>query len=99
MPIMDDDQSKLLPNKVVHRYISFGKIAAMVINIALCSFFFGYSIVYFSTLDVATMLSIFGKPDNLGQDLAEGLLNACIPFGALIGALGSSIFIKNLSRR
>jgi len=58
---------------------------------------FGYVIVYFGQLNIATILKIFNI--ELDETTAKGVLNGCIPVGALIGALASSFLIKKISRR
>jgi len=66
-------------------------------NIALSSFYFGYVIVYFGQLDIKSIKTIFNI--DLDETTAKGILNGCIPVGALAGALGSSFLLKILSRR
>jgi len=35
----------------------------------------------------------------MNEGAAQGILNGCIPIGALFGALGSSLLISRYSRR
>jgi hypothetical protein len=91
-------EEPLLNKELRITYRSRVKITFMIINIALSSFYFGYCVVYFGQLDTQTMLHII-KYDELNTSVAKGLLNGCIPVGALIGALSSSFLLKNLSRR
>lgn len=86
----------LLPNQR-KTYKSRTKLTLMAMNIALSSFYFGYCSVYFSQLDIATVLDILNY--DLNGNTAKGILNGCIPVGALIGAFFSSLFIRKLSRR
>jgi hypothetical protein len=53
--------------------------------------------VYFGQLDINTIIKIFNI--DLDETTAKGILNGCIPVGALFGALGSSFLLKRLSRR
>lgn len=78
-------------------YKSQMKISLIVLNISLSSFYFGYVIVYFGQLDIATIKDIFHI--DLDETTAKGVLNGIIPVGALFGALGSSFLLKKLSRR
>ena len=79
-------------------YKSRGTITLMIMNLALGSFYFGYCIVYFGQLDIDTILKIIDYQTD-DSSTAKGLLNGCIPVGALFGALSSSVLIANLSRR
>jgi hypothetical protein len=54
--------------------------------------------VYFSQLNIKTMLNILDY-HKMDVNTASGLLNGCIPIGALFGALLSSIFVRYTSRR
>lgn len=69
----------------------------MVLNIALSSFYFGYSMVYFGQLNIDTMLDILAF--DIDPNVAKGLLNGGITIGGLLGALSSSLLISKLSRR
>jgi hypothetical protein len=69
----------------------------MVLNICLSSFYFGYSVVYLGQIDSDALVKIFDIP--LTASTASGILNGCIPIGALLGALSSSILIAKFSRR
>lgn len=63
----------------------------------MSSFYFGYSLAYFGSFDFDVIAEIFSITDALNTN--NGLLQGCIPVGGGIGALGSSIVIKKLSRR
>ena len=67
------------------------------LNLQISFFYFGYSLVYFSTIDIETLMKIFNV--DMAVHNADGLLKGCIPVGGGIGALGSYIFIKKFSRR
>jgi len=67
------------------------------LNIALGSFYFGYSLAYLATIPIETTIKIFNI--DLQPSVASGLLNGCIPVGGLLGAMGSSIIISRFSRR
>lgn len=69
----------------------------MVLNIALSSFYFGYSMVYFGQLDISAILDVLSF--SMDPNVAKGLLNGCIPVGGLFGALSSSLLLSKLSRR
>ena len=69
----------------------------MALNIALSSFYFGYCIVYFGQVKIEAIKEIFAFDVDLS--IAKGLLNGCIPVGALFGALSSSILLAKFSRR
>lgn len=78
-------------------YQSKLKISLIVWNIALSSFYFGYCIVYAGQIKTATLQKIYSISLDVGP--TEGILNGCIPIGALFGALSSSILIPKFSRR
>jgi len=78
-------------------YKSMIKICLIIWNIALSSFYFGYCIVYLGSIEIQTIKQIFGI--TVGDSVAQGLLNGCIPIGALVGALSSSLLISRFSRR
>ena len=69
----------------------------MISNLCLGSFYFGYSVAYFGSFDFNNIVIIFGI--QMQKDLANGLIQGCIPIGAGIGALASSLLLKYLSRR
>jgi len=72
-------------------------IVLIIWNISLSSFYFGYCIVYLGSIEIQTIKQVFGI--NVSDSVAEGLLNGCIPIGALVGALSSSLLISRFSRR
>ena len=69
----------------------------IVLNICLSSFYFGYCIVYLGQIDIEVLQKIFNI--DLSSGTAAGILNGCIPIGALLGALSSSVLIARFSRR
>jgi hypothetical protein len=73
------------------------KISIIVLNIALSSFYFGYTIVALGQVPTKTLQEIFDI--TLSKGTTEGIINGCIPIGALIGALSSSLLISRFSRR
>ena len=79
-------------------YKSKLQIQVMVLNLALSTFYFGYVVVYFGQLDTPTMLDILDYND-LNVNVANGLLNGCVPVGAPFGAFLSSLLLRKLSRR
>lgn len=89
------EDAKLLEVKETFR--SKFSISLMVFNIALSSFYFGYIIVYLGQIPIKTIKSLFEI--DLDEGTASGILNGCIPVGALFGALSSSILIPKFSRR
>jgi len=79
------------------RYKSLVRLVFVVSTFALGSFYFGYSIAYFSSIDFGTMIKIYGiKWD---KDTAQGLYTGCIPIGGGIGALSSKMLMSQFSRR
>ena len=72
-------------------------ISLIILNISLSFFYFGYSIVYLGSIDIATLKKIYVT--DISDGTASGVLNGCVPIGALFGALGSTFFIARFSRR
>lgn len=71
----------------------------MCINAALAAFYVGYALVYISTFqDFNTIIQIYGIQVG-GQDTTESVVTGCVPIGAMIGALSSSLLLKKFSRR
>jgi uncharacterized protein (DUF697 family) len=60
-------------------------------------FYFGYTIAYFSSIDIEVLMDIYGI--TWSKNFAQGLFQGCVPIGAGIGAVSSSILLKKLSRR
>lgn len=48
-------------------------------------------------IPIATLKDIYSI--DLDDSVTQGILNACVPVGALFGALSSSFIIAKLSRR
>lgn len=95
----DMDMALLVPPKEERvTYKSKIQIQLMVLNLALSTFYFGYVVVYFGQLDTPTMLDILDF-HGLNVNIANGLLNGCVPVGAPFGAFLSSILLKQFSRR
>lgn len=69
----------------------------MVWNITLASFYFGYGLVYLGTIPVETLMKVYHIDFDKG--VTQGILNGCVPIGALCGALMSSIVISKFSRK
>lgn len=78
-------------------YKSMMLISMIAWTISLSSFYFGYCMVYLGSIPIQTLKTIFGI--TLSDSVAQGLLNGCIPIGALFGSLSSSLFISKFSRR
>lgn len=57
---MDSETNQLLPSSSRVTYRSKLQITLIVFNIALCSFYFGYSIAYFGQLDIDMVLDLVG---------------------------------------
>jgi hypothetical protein len=68
-----------------------------IMVVSLSSFYFGYCMVYLSSIDFLTIISIYHI--TLDRNFAQGMLFACIPIGGAIGAMISGIFIARFSRR
>lgn len=92
---MSESNNPLIGARVT--YQSKLHISLIVWNIALSSFYFGYSVVYLGQIETPTLQNIFSI--DLSRGTTEGVLNGCIPIGALFGALSSSYFINRFSRR
>ena len=69
----------------------------IVINLSLSNFYFGYCLVYISTVDFNTVMKTFEV--TMPTETARGVLTGCIPFGALFGALLGKKLIHVFSRR
>jgi MFS family permease len=69
----------------------------IVINLSLSNFYFGYCLVYISTVEFEGVIKTFGV--NMPLETARGILTGCIPFGALFGALLGKKLIHVFSRR
>ncbi len=69
----------------------------MTWNIALGFFYYGYCLVYLGAIPIVTILATFQT--DVAPGIAQGLLNGCIPVGAFLGALSSSLIISRFSRR
>lgn len=69
------------------------------INAALASFYVGYALVYISTFqDFSTIIDIYDI--RIGtEDVTESVITGCVPIGAMVGALASSLLLSKLSRR
>jgi hypothetical protein len=81
----------------VQRYKPIKEILMIIFNIALSSFYFGYSMVYLSSIDFATIYNLFNITIN--YQVAQGILVACIPIGGGLGAVSSSLLLSRFSRR
>lgn len=80
-----------------HTYKSKFQISSIVWCLSMSMFHFGYDLIYLTLIPTNTLKEIFGI--ELENGLTEGILNGCVPIGALFGALASSLFIHNFSRR
>lgn len=69
----------------------------MTVNICLSQFYIGYGVAYLGTFEFDTILTIYHI--EIEKNLADGLLQGCIPLGAGVGALISFLLMKFLSRR
>lgn len=65
--------------------------------IALSSIYFGYVQVYLGAIKIETIVKVYNV--DFDQSLAQGLLNGCIPFGAIFGSLSIQLLLSKLSRR
>lgn len=94
---MSDTKSNNLSGPLQQRYKSFSQLLVVVATFALGTFYFGYAIAYFSSIDFDTLVKVY----NIDWDkpTAKGLLTGCVPIGGGIGALASDILIKRFSRR
>jgi nitrate reductase gamma subunit len=79
-------------------------ISLLVWNTAISFFHYGYYLVYLGfnlfhlgAIPIQTILNAYVVDAN--KEVAQGILNGCIPVGALIGAAGSSFIIRRFSRR
>ena len=87
----------LIDKNVKIRYRSKMYITMMAINIALSSFFFGYCNNYFATINIHTMIDIYGIP--LEPSTASGILNGLMPLFSMVGTIICNFFISRYSRR
>ena len=78
-------------------YKSRLKISLMCMCIAMPMFLYGYWMTYIQQLDFQLIKSLYSV--DLPSSTTIGLLNGCVPVGALVGALFSSVLINNFSRR
>jgi hypothetical protein len=69
----------------------------MVLNISLSSFYFGYTVIYYSTISPDTISRLYHI--TYDNSIAEGLLNGAVSAGGLIGSYLSSLLLHHLSRR
>ncbi len=69
----------------------------VVATFALGTFYFGYTIAYFSSIDFDTLIKVYDI--SWGRTTAQGILTGCVPIGGGIGALASDILMKRFSRR
>jgi hypothetical protein len=94
---MSNTASDNLSGPLQQRYKSFMQLVIVVSTFALGTFYFGYAIAYFSSIDFDTLVKVY----NIDWDkpTAKGLLTGCVPIGGGIGALASDILIKRFSRR
>jgi MFS family permease len=79
------------------RYKSYSQIILIVVNLSLSNLYFGYCLVYISTIDFNEVIEIFSI--SLESSTAKGILTGCIPVGAGIGALLGLKLIHVFSRR
>jgi hypothetical protein len=79
------------------RYKSLIQLVTVVSSFALGTFYFGYAIAYFSSIDFDAVATIYDI--TWDKTTAQGLLTGCIPIGGGIGALSSDILIRRFSRR
>jgi hypothetical protein len=66
-------------------------ISLLAWNTAISFFHFGYFLVYLGALPIDTVIRIYSV--DINKAVAQGIMNGCIPIGALIGAVGSSFVI------
>lgn len=69
----------------------------IVVNLSLSNFYFGYVLVYISTVEFEHVITTFKV--TMPLETARGILTGCIPFGALLGALLGKKLIHVFSRR
>jgi hypothetical protein len=82
---------------LINRYRSLPRTICMIANISLSSFYFGYTMIYLTLIDLYTLIDHYSI--TIDHSVAQGILNACIPAGALIGALISRFVLQSFSRR
>jgi|688.fasta_scaffold186872_1 hypothetical protein len=83
------------PNKITYR--SFRYVLGAVLTYSVGSFYFGYCLSYFNSIEFKHIYEIFHI--NMPIKQAEGLFSGCVSFGALFGAYFSSYIINKYSRR
>lgn len=94
---MSDIKENSSDGPLQQRYKSFMQILIVVSTFALGTFYFGYTIAYFSSIDFSTLVKVYDI--TWDKTTAQGLLTGCVPIGGGIGALGSKFLMKKFSRR
>lgn len=94
---MTDSPGNKLSGPLQQRYKSFSQLLFVVSTFALGTFYFGYAIAYFSSIEFDTLADVYNI--DWSKSTAKGLLTGCLPIGGGIGALASDILIKRFSRR
>jgi hypothetical protein len=90
-------QPQISSKPIKHKSTLF--IFFVCLNAAIASFFVGYALVYISTFqNFRTIIDIYGIQIG-GEDTTESLITGCVPFGAMIGALSTSVLLSRLSRK
>lgn len=92
---MNKEKNPLVTQQAKHK--STYQLILISLTIALSSFYFGYTLIYMGAIPFKSIMLIYSITMNEGT--AQGILNGCIPIGALFGALGSSLLINRSSRR
>ena len=91
------DSRENINGPLQQRYKSFVQLLIVVSTFALGTFYFGYTIAYFSSIEFDTLIKVYGI--SFDKTTAQGILTGCVPIGGGIGALSSDILIKRFSRR
>ncbi|KAL4473817.1 hypothetical protein ABPG74_022681 [Tetrahymena malaccensis] len=78
-------------------YKSFASVVVMVLVASMGSLYFGYSLGVMS-LAQDTIYAVFDV-DSDKQNLYSSLINASIPFGAMIGSISAGLLLNYVSRK
>lgn len=78
-------------------YRSKGQIWLICLAFSMAAFYWGYTLIYFGAIPISTAVRVYHI--HFDQATASGVINGCLPLGALFGALLSHLLISRFSRR
>ena len=92
-----NERNALVTADSPRRYKSKRQLLFLSWSFALSSFYYGYILIYLGSIPIATVITAYNIQLTEGQ--AKGLLNGCIPVGAILGAYFIRPLMKRYSRR